>query len=247
MRILIVEDQMITARDLAEILAECGHEVTGHARDYEGALHQMKIDTPDLALVDISLAGTKDGVEFARILREEYSTIIVFVTALTDDETLSRVMAVRPNGFVVKPFSKESIYAAIELAGLDHIADGMKTLSQTTPRHAMSSQNGLPPKIMKVIVEYIERRFNRELPVSELADLVQLSEDYFSVQFRKATGVSPHQYIMAKRLEEARHLLRHTDLPVNEVAEMSGYANQAYFSAIFKKNFGVTPTRYKQS
>lgn len=247
MRILIVEDEFITARDLQEIIVKCGHECIGKADTYEKALHLVKTEEPELALVDISLKGFKDGIQFARALREEYNIIIIFVTAYADPKTLLRIKEVKPNGYVVKPFTFESIFAAIEVATIDHVSIGMQSLTSELSNDYYKTGKQLPLQLMKVITDYIDKRFNRDLPISELAKVVNLSEDYFSVKFKDAMGVSPHQYIMSKRLDEAKHLLRHTNQTIDEVATMVGYNNQAYFATIFKRRFGMTPTQYKKA
>jgi len=247
MRILIVEDEFITARDLQEILLKCGHECVGKADTYEKALHLVKTEEPELALVDISLKGFKDGIQFARSLREEYNIIIIFVTAYADPKTILRIKEVKPNGYVVKPFTLESIFAAIEIATIDHVSTGMQSLAGEFKDGMASTRKQLPLQLMKVITDYIDKRFNRDLPISELADVINLSEDYFSAKFKESMGVSPHQYIMSKRLDEAKHLLRHTDQSIDEIATMVGYKNQAYFATIFKRHFGMTPTQYKKA
>jgi len=247
MRILIVEDEFITARDLQEIVVKCGHECVGKANTYEKALNIIKIEEPEIALIDISLKGHKDGIHFARTLREEFNIIIIFVTAYADPKTLLRIKAVKPNGFVVKPFTLESIFAAIEIATIDHVSVGMQSLAGEFKDGMASTRKQLPLQLMKVITDYIDKRFNRDLPISELADVINLSEDYFSVKFKESMGITPHQYIMSKRLDEAKHLLRHTDQSIDEVATMVGYKNQAYFATIFKRHFGVTPTQYKKA
>jgi len=248
MRVLIVEDEFITARDLYEILEKCGHTCVGKADSYEKALHLVKTEEPEIALVDISLRGMKDGIQLGRTLREEYNIVIIFVTAYADPETMGRIKEVKPNGFIVKPFTMESIYAAIELATIDHISTGMKpTPNVLLDSGAFPQQKQLPSQIMKVITDYIDKRFNRELPISELAETINLSEDYFSAKFKESMGISPHQYIMSKRLDEAKHLLRHTDSSIEEISKMVGYTNQAYFATIFKRHFGMTPTQYKKA
>jgi len=247
MRILIVEDEFITARDLQEIVGKCGHECVGKADTYEKALHLIKTEEPEIALVDISLKGSKDGIQFARTLREEFNIIIIFVTAYADPKTLLRIKAVKPNGFIVKPFTLESIFAAIEIATIDHVSTGMQSLAGEFKDGMSSTRKQLPLQLMKVITDYIDKRFNRDLPISELAEVINLSEDYFSVKFKESMGISPHQYIMSKRLDEAKHLLRHTDQSIEEVATMVGYKNQAYFATIFKRHFGMTPTQYKKA
>lgn len=239
MRVLIVEDELITARDLSETVHECGHDVVGIVSTHDAAMAAVDSLRPDLVFVDISIKGDKDGVTVARNIREESPARIVFLTALNDRGVLQRVKAVRPDGFVVKPFSFESILSAIELV------DGVQ---EAAPAHTPSDRRkakGLPTPVRDEIVRYIERNFNRDLPVPELAEKAGLSPDYFSQRFRESLGQTPHQFITAMRLDEAKHLLRHTRFPIGDVAQMVGYNSQAHFTTLFRKTFNVTPTQYQ--
>jgi YesN/AraC family two-component response regulator len=247
MRTLIVEDELITALDLREILEAYDHEVVGTASNYDDALFLAKTEVPELALLDVNLHGDKDGISLAKTLREEFNIIIIFVTAYASRDVLTRAKQYSPNGYIVKPFTPDSIYAAIELANIDHLADGMRQFAKTASLTGLTDKEGLPRQVKENVLDYIEKRFNRDLPISELSDLVKLSEDYFTVQFKKSVGSTPHQYIMKKRLEEAKYLLRHTEQPMDEVSRMVGYANQAYFATIFKKHYGMTPSQYRKS
>lgn len=240
MRILIVEDELITARDLAETLRECGHEVVGTASSHDDAINLADETQPDLVFIDISIKGDKDGVTLARNLREESDARIIFLTALSDRGVLDRVRAIKPDGFVVKPFTFESILSAVELSG----AASEPAAPAFTPTNRKPAR-GLPSPLRDKIAGHIDRNFNRDLPIAELAELAELSPDYFAMRFRESFGKTPHQYITEKRLDEAKHLLRHTRYSIGKIAEMVGYSSQAHFTTLFRKTFAVTPSEYQ--
>jgi len=115
-RILIVEDNLIVAEDIKEMLVEIGYEVVGIARTYERAI-ELSIDRkPNLALIDIQLASEKDGINFAQYLDEDLQMPFLFVTANADPHNMQRAKRVHPWGYVLKPFRKEDLYVAIEIA-----------------------------------------------------------------------------------------------------------------------------------
>ncbi len=245
MKIIIVEDEFITALDLKETLIELGHEVLGTATNHSDAIYLAKTTDAELALLDISINGPKDGVSLAKDLQDEYQLGIVFVTAFVDSSTLSRVKALKPDGYLVKPFSKDSIKAAIELAGLPNVGaenePSVDKVNTTKP-----DEQVLVPQNIKVAMDYINSHFNRDLPIQEVADLIHLNVDYFSSQFKKAVGTTPQQFITEKRIDEAKHLLRHTQLSIKEVSQMVGYPNHSYFAAKFKQRVGLSPSDYKR-
>src|ERR1035441_1210486 len=89
-RILIVEDERITAEDLRDILTDLGYTVTGSVSSGADAIAQAEQNAPDLALMDIRIKGDMDGTETARILRERFNIPVVYLTAHADTNTVSR-------------------------------------------------------------------------------------------------------------------------------------------------------------
>lgn len=115
-RILIVEDEAITAMDLAAELRGLGYEVCGTEDTAEGAVEAVEREKPSLVLMDIRLGDGGDGVEVARHITSRHAASVVFLTAHSDEDTLSRALAVSPYGYIVKPFRARELKVAVELA-----------------------------------------------------------------------------------------------------------------------------------
>ena len=124
-RIGVVEDEMIISDVLALTLRKIGYTVTFIASNYTGALKMIDADKPDLVLLDINLGGQKDGIDIARYIRAKYNMPIIFLTANNDLATIQRAKEVKPNAYLVKPFSKDHLFAAIEIAVDNHEASGI--------------------------------------------------------------------------------------------------------------------------
>ena len=116
LKIGIVEDDVIIARSIAEMLTEQGYDVTGPARRYSEAIELLEQETPDLLLLDIRLAGKMDGIDVAHTLRRTFNIPFIFLTANTDAETLARAKQVVPSAYLAKPITKAQLTAAIEIA-----------------------------------------------------------------------------------------------------------------------------------
>lgn len=99
----------------------------------------------------------------------------------------------------------------------------------------------LSPGVLRRIRDVIERRIADPLKISELAATAHLSPFHFTRAFKGSTGMSPHQYITARRMERAKVWLRTTHLPVGDVAWRVGFSNTSHFNAQFRRHTGVTP------
>ena len=122
-RILIVEDERITAADIEDILLNLGYEVTDLVATGKEAIHKAEQTKPDLVLMDIRIKGPMDGVEAAREIRERFDVPIIYLTAHADRDTLDRAKQASPLGYIVKPFQEAELQAAIEVALHKHKLD----------------------------------------------------------------------------------------------------------------------------
>jgi AraC family transcriptional regulator len=117
----------------------------------------------------------------------------------------------------------------------------------SAPRRPARDPDGkLPRRRLRAVVAYIEDRLDANLTLEELAAVAHRSPYHFARQFRAATGLPPHQYVIARRVERARQFLQKDgDLPLAQVALRAGFSDQSQFARHFKRLVGVTPGRYR--
>lgn len=115
-RILIVEDEAITALDEAQIMRDLDYEVTGIVLSGEAAVQRVGVDQPNLVLMDIKLMGDMDGREAALKIRVLHQIPVIYVTAFGDKEMSKSGNFTAPKGigYIVKPFSREELKGEIE-------------------------------------------------------------------------------------------------------------------------------------
>lgn len=111
----IVEDEMLIAQGIAQTLNGLGYETTEPAISYTEAVGMIVSEKPDIVLLDIQLKGHKDGIDLARTIKEEYNIPFIFLTANADTATVARAKEINPHAYLVKPFNKSELYAAIEI------------------------------------------------------------------------------------------------------------------------------------
>jgi PAS domain S-box-containing protein len=146
-KILIVEDERITAEDLAEILKGLSYQVTAVVSSGAEAIREAEENPPDLVLMDIRIKGAMDGAETARILRERFDIPVVYLTAHADRDTLEKAKQSRPLGYVVKPFHESELHASVEIALSKHRYD--RSL-QSRERHVTDVLGALTTAIISV-------------------------------------------------------------------------------------------------
>jgi AraC family transcriptional regulator len=113
---------------------------------------------------------------------------------------------------------------------------------------ARRTDSALPQTKLHAVVEYIEERLDTDLTLAQMAAAAHLSAYHFARQFKAATGVPPHQYVVARRLERAQGLLRESDdLSLADVAATVGFSDQSQFSTHFKHLIGVTPRQFRKA
>jgi AraC family transcriptional regulator len=96
------------------------------------------------------------------------------------------------------------------------------------------------------LLEFIQTPLNEPLSLETLAHQVGFSPHHFAKLFRRATGTSPHQFVLRQRLERAEWLLQETELPLARVANECGFAHQSHLTQVFKRHLGRTPNAYRQ-
>jgi len=135
------------------------------------------------------------------------------------------------------------------IAGLSSVHDVKDWLSKIITDAAMLLQGGgsEQPLIIRKAMKYIENHYKEHISLTELADHVSLSLNYFSSLFKQTTGKTVLEYITCRRMLEAKRLLKYTQLNVSEIAYQLGYINPRYFSEVFQRNENMTPTQYRKS
>jgi AraC family transcriptional regulator len=115
------------------------------------------------------------------------------------------------------------------------------------PRRPKRGRDGMLPRgRLRAVVEYVEDHLDTGPSLGQLAAVARLSAYHFARQFKAATGLPPHQYLIARRVERAKHFLQAgTDLSLAEVAASAGFSDQSQFSRHFKRLVGVTPGQFR--
>jgi len=117
----------------------------------------------------------------------------------------------------------------------------------TSPRAPIIYKGGLASRPLKRVIEYINEHLRDELSLVELSRIAELSPHYFATAFKASTGISPHRYVIERRIDLARDLLLRKEKTISEIALAVGFSNQSHLTASFRRTTGVTPRKFRQS
>jgi len=108
-------------------------------------------------------------------------------------------------------------------------------------------RGGLPPRSMRRVREFIEEHLEENISIQALANIASLSMYHFARAFKQSEGMTPHDYLIQRRVQRTKDLLAETDLPLSEIALASGFSDQSHCARRFREHVGVTPSSYRWS
>jgi AraC family transcriptional regulator len=151
---------------------------------------------------------------------------------------VAAVNAERVAGFPSGRLFLDSIERALAVALVNSYA-----VRRPSPR---IYRGGLTPARLRKVVELVHAEMDGDLRLEELADAAGLSITHFSQMFRVSTGQSPHQFVLHRRVERAKEMLRADKNRVLDVAVACGFKSQQHFARVFRSMCGASPTEYRQ-
>ena len=183
-KVLVVEDEPIAARDLAIILEELGYQVLATVDNGLDAFATVTREQPDLVLMDIEIRGELDGIALGQKINDHHPLPIIYLTSANDPETISRAKETSPQAYMVKPFDSKRLQIAIDLA-VHNFKDRQAT------------QNLENYKIKDSLYIKIDNRYQK-LPMTEIL-FVEASGSYVYIhtdQARHTLAINLHQVEM---------------------------------------------------
>ena len=189
-RILISEDEVIIAEDIAASLEELGYE-TCAIDSGEDTIDMIRETRPDLVLLDINLRGGADGVDIGSRIKEEFNIPFIYLTAYADHATVDRAKKTEPDGFLVKPFDEKSLRSAIEIALYKH--DSHKEMNGAQ----------LSPKEQEVATDYIFVKVKHRIIKVHYSDILWV-EAYDNYSF---IVTADQKYLVSSTLKDMEQKL----------------------------------------
>lgn len=222
-----------------------------------------------IAILDIEMPGIK-GIDVAeRIRRENKEIQIIFLSAYDKFEYARRAVSVHALEYVLKPYSEHDLLQAVERAMLEY-GDEMEAACpkpEESGEYNSEKQNSHGADadfktefqeasedtvtrlgvMVTMVEEFIRKNYRYDISMQDAARAVNYSETYFCKMFKQRYGQSFTAYLAEYRIREAKKLLLQPTVNVREVGEKVGYTDATYFSRVFRRHIGMSPSEYRNA
>jgi AraC-like DNA-binding protein len=240
-KILIVEDELLIAKNISIILENEGYETMFGITTVDEAISKIEKEEFKLVLIDINLSNNSDGVELGNYLLKEDTLPFVYITSFSDNVMLDRIKDTRPHGIIIKPFKTIDIKSTVSivLSNYKH-----KYIDVLRNKSVMVADEA--PYILKNVIEYINTNIDNKIEIQELSNLTKWSLHHFIKTFTKYINQTPYQYILKKKMDKAKAIICETDMSLNDIASDLGFSSYSNFCNAFKRETGKTPDIYRK-
>ena len=189
----------------------------------------------NIALLDIEMPGM-NGIELAKLLREKNpDCIIIFITAYDRFDYAIEAMHIKAFDYLLKPWKEEKLTGLINEAIVN-----IKELSLEN-----SVNENLQESQKSAIKKYIKENYKRDISAGDVAGILGYSDVYFSKIFKQLFDDTFINYLTKVRIDKAKVLLKDVGFNIKEVGASVGYTDSNYFTKVFKRAVGMSPSEYR--
>ena len=245
--ILLVEDNTDLRNFLKQSLS--GSYRMMEAGDGQEALDLIAKRQPDLVLSDIMMPVMR-GDDMCRVLKSDMKTShipVILLTALNDRDSIIHGLETKADNYLVKPFDIDILKASIAsvLANKELVRQRFSKLDyRTEDIKAEVPGLDLDHEFITKVTDIVKKNLANDFNVDSLCASLNMSRSSFYNKIKALTNQSPSDFVRQIRMNEAGILLKSRKYTVAEVSDMLGYGDPKYFTDIFKKHYGMTPSAY---
>lgn len=247
-KIIVVEDVEFISKSIVRNIQQLdmGFDIVATAENGKVALELIEKFSPEIVLSDIKMP-VMSGLELMNIINEKYPFIVkIIISGYDDFEYAQQALKFEVKDYLLKPLkeielqntlSKVKIYLDAQRQNTK-----MRTLAGTDVRRYTTDQ------IVDMIITFLKENYTQDISMDSIASSFNFNSSYLSKIFTKRTGENPLKYLTNLRINNAKYLLTsNQDLSIKEVGALVGYANQYYFSRVFKMVTGVNPAKFRNN
>ena len=238
-RVYIADDEVWIIIGLKKLIEKSGlpFQIIGEANNGVAALEEIEEKKPDILFTDIRMPGY-NGLELMERLNEKGLPMkVVFISGYADFEYAQSAIRLGAFDYLLKPVDQDKLQEVLErlLAGEEGRQD------------EDSEEAAVNPSTIKMIVGEMKQHYTENITLTDLSRKYGISPGHLSGLIKEELQLSFSEYIASKRLQKAKELLADESLSIEEIAERVGYSDYFYFTKVFKKNCGISPSKYRKN
>lgn len=246
--VLIVDDEARTAEALERNVdwQACGVRRVFRAVSLRAALEVMEQQKVDILISDIEMPNGS-GLQLLENLRERGKEIsCIFVTCHPEFDYMRKAIQLQCSDYILKPIKYEELSRV--LVRLIHRMEAGQggPASPTIPALGVTGTDfGVERNVEQAVKDYIREHMMENITVAEIAENLHFNPQHLMRVFKKKTGLSIMEYTTQFRMDAAKTILKDSNLPIRDISAMVGYSDYAYFTRVFHKEVGQSPTQYR--
>ncbi len=210
-------------------------KVVGEAYNGVTALEEMEKKKPDVLFSDIRMPGYNGLDLLEEMQKRGILAKVVFISGYAEFEYAQKAVELHAYDYLLKPVKQENLNRVLgrihEELGGDTERDEEEEVSLT---------------VMQQIISEIQERYTENITLTELAETYKISTGHLSNLIKRELKLPFSEYITARRIQRAKELLADDTLSIEQIAGMVGYKDYFYFTKVFKKVAGVSPSKYRK-
>ncbi|MHA2855747.1 response regulator transcription factor [Paenibacillus lautus] len=233
--VLVVDDESVQREGIKDLISQYRFPFQVMEAENGMSAERILVDNAiDILITDVKMP-LMDGLELSKLARKVQQDLKIVICSGYDEFEYAR-SAIRLGvvNYLLKPLVREEFLEVME------------DITQISPYGGDYQQESLESKVIVQVKDYVKDHYQRDISLSDAAHDVYLSPGYLSILFKKETGENFSKYLTDYRLRRASHLLRNSNMKVNDIAVAVGIDNHSYFAKLFKSKFGVSPIQYRE-
>lgn len=239
--IFIADDEAWVVIGLKKLIEKSGlpFKVIGEANNGVTTLEEIEKKRPDVLFSDIRMPGI-NGLELLEEMRRRGIEIkTIFISGYAEFEYAQKALELKAYDYLLKPIEQEQLNKVLERIKKDFSAD-------TDRSFELDAKEEVSITIIHQIVGEIQERYTENITLTDLAEKYGISISHLSSLIKNELKLPFSEYITARRIQKAKELLRDESLSIAQVAEQTGYNDYFYFTRVFKKSTGISPSKYRK-
>lgn len=240
-KVFIADDEVWVTIGLKKMIekSRMPFQVIGEAANGLVALEEIKERHPDVLITDIRMPGM-DGLELVEQIRAINKEIkIVLISGYAEFKYAQKAIRMDVSDYLIKPIGYEQLEKV--LRSLFKMLNPTGVLMEEELKEEVN-----PTIIMKIVCE-IQKDYTKNINLAALSEKYNISVGRLSTLLKEELGMPYSEYVALKRVQKAKELLKDEKMSIAEVGTEVGYSDYCYFTKVFKKIAGITPSKYRKN